>query len=90
MEVELPFKTEYAKSGRASCKGCKETIPQGSVRIAAMVQSAFHDGKQANWFHESCFFKKQRPGSVGDIANYENLRLEDQKRLEKKIGWYSY
>uniref|UniRef100_A0A1A9VJ13 NAD(+) ADP-ribosyltransferase n=1 Tax=Glossina austeni TaxID=7395 RepID=A0A1A9VJ13_GLOAU len=85
MEVELPFKTEYAKSGRASCKGCKETISQGSVRIAAMVQSAFHDGKQANWFHESCFFKKQRPGSVGDIANYENLRIEDQKRLEKKI-----
>uniref|UniRef100_A0A1B0BYD9 Poly [ADP-ribose] polymerase n=1 Tax=Glossina palpalis gambiensis TaxID=67801 RepID=A0A1B0BYD9_9MUSC len=85
MNVELPFKTEYAKTGRASCKGCKDTISQGSVRIAAMVQSAFHDGKQTNWFHESCFFKKQRPGSVGDIANYENLRIEDQKRLEKKI-----
>uniref|UniRef100_A0A1A9WQP6 Poly [ADP-ribose] polymerase n=1 Tax=Glossina brevipalpis TaxID=37001 RepID=A0A1A9WQP6_9MUSC len=85
MNVELPFKTEYAKTGRANCKGCKNNIAQGSLRIAAMVQSAFHDGKQANWFHESCFFKKQRPSSVGDIENYENLRIEDQKRLEQKI-----
>ncbi|XP_053963564.1 poly [ADP-ribose] polymerase [Anastrepha ludens] len=85
MDLELPYKTEYAKSGRASCKMCKTSIPQGSLRLAAMVQSAFHDGKQPMWFHEDCFFKKQRPQSVGDIENFENIRFEDQKRLRLKV-----
>lgn len=38
MEIDLPFKAEYAKSGRAGCKGCKSTIEKGSLRLAAMVQ----------------------------------------------------
>lgn len=36
--AELPFQAEYAKSGRASCKGCKGKIEQGSLRLAAMIQ----------------------------------------------------
>lgn len=85
MEVELPFKVEYARSGRAKCKGCKNSIELGTLRIAAMVQSAFHDGKQPNWFDEECFFKKQRPSTVGDIENFENMRIEDQERIKKCV-----
>jgi poly [ADP-ribose] polymerase 1 len=36
--AELPFQAEYAKSGRAACKNCKEKIDQGVLRIARMVQ----------------------------------------------------
>ncbi|XP_065370938.1 poly [ADP-ribose] polymerase [Calliphora vicina] len=86
MEIELPFKAEYSKTGRASCKGCKTKIDQSELRIAIMVQSAFHDGKQPNWYHEKCFFIKQHPGSVGDIANFENLRYEDQVRVQEEVG----
>lgn len=85
MDIDLPYRSEYAKSGRASCKMCKCSIAQGSLRLAALVQSAFHDGKQPMWFHEDCFFKKQRPGSVGDIENFENIRFEDQERIKLKI-----
>lgn len=35
---ELPFKAEYAKSGRAGCKACKNPIAKDSVRLAVMVQ----------------------------------------------------
>ena len=35
---DLPFRGEYAKSGRASCKACKNTIDKGELRIAVMVQ----------------------------------------------------
>lgn len=35
---DLPFKAEYAKSGRSSCKACKSNIGQGSLRLAVMVQ----------------------------------------------------
>lgn len=32
------YKVEYAKSGRASCKKCKENIAKDSLRMAIMVQ----------------------------------------------------
>ncbi|XP_030371333.1 poly [ADP-ribose] polymerase [Scaptodrosophila lebanonensis] len=85
MDIDLPYMVEYAKSGRASCKGCKNNIPKESLRLAALVQSAFHDGKVPQWYHKDCFFKKQRPETVGDITNYENIRFEDQQGLKELI-----
>lgn len=41
MEADLPYKSEYAKSGRAGCKGCKMPIAKDSLRIARMVQVGF-------------------------------------------------
>lgn len=32
------YRAEYAKSGRASCKKCKENIAKDSLRMAIMVQ----------------------------------------------------
>ncbi|XP_064542209.1 poly [ADP-ribose] polymerase isoform X3 [Drosophila montana] len=89
MDIELPYVAEYAKSGRASCKGCKTAILKDSLRLAVMVQSPFHDGKMPNWFHKDCFFKKQKPASVGDIKNFENLRFADQTELSKLIDTIS-
>lgn len=85
MELQLPYRAEYAKTGRASCKKCKSNIGQSSLRIAIMVQSGFHDGKQPNWFHFSCFFQKHHPKSVGDIDGFENLKYEDQKSIKEKM-----
>ncbi|KAM3962867.1 poly-(ADP-ribose) polymerase [Aphomia sociella] len=83
--TDLPYQVEYAKSGRASCKGCKQKIDQGALRIARMVQSAFHDGKQPNWYHEDCFFTKQRPTSVAEISDFNKLKNADQKKLLSRI-----
>ena len=38
MSDDLPFKAEYAKSGRAACKACKANISKDSLRVAKMVQ----------------------------------------------------
>lgn len=38
---KLPYYAEYAKSGRAGCKGCKENIAKDSLRLAVMVQVIF-------------------------------------------------
>lgn len=38
------YKAEYAKSGRASCKKCKENIAKDSLRMAIMVQVRVGDG----------------------------------------------
>ena len=71
---DLPYRAEYAKSGRAKCKACKADIPKGDLRLAAMVQSPFFDGKQAHWFHSNCFFMRNRPTAVGEIAHFDSLR----------------
>lgn len=36
--TERLYRVEYAKSGRASCKKCSESIPKDSLRMAIMVQ----------------------------------------------------
>ncbi|XP_058116089.1 poly [ADP-ribose] polymerase-like [Anopheles ziemanni] len=87
MDVQqLPFLAEYSKSNRASCRLCKEKIEKDVLRLAAMVQSPRHDGKIPQWYHEDCFFKKQRPKSEGDVANFGALRYEDQKKIRNAIA----
>jgi len=81
----LPYLSEYAKSGRSSCKGCKANIPQASLRLAVVFQSAKFDGKMTSWYHFDCFFLKQRPKGVGDVENFDQLRWEDQEKIKTKI-----
>lgn len=38
MAEDLPYKAEYAKSNRSSCKLCKSNIAKESLRLAKMVQ----------------------------------------------------
>jgi len=83
---DLPYRAEYAKSSRAKCKGCKADIPKGDMRLAAMTQSPFFDGKQANWFHSNCFFTRNRPAAVGEIAHFDSLRWEDQEKISARIA----
>lgn len=51
-----------------------------------LLQSAFHDGKQPNWFHKACFFKKHRPQSEALIDGFSKLRMEDQKEIKEELG----
>ncbi|XP_046383121.1 poly [ADP-ribose] polymerase [Ischnura elegans] len=82
---DLPYRAEYAKSGRASCKGCKGSIEKEGLRLAVMVQSPHFDGKVPYWYHYMCFFGKQRPKNVLDIDGFESLRWEDQQKITDKL-----
>ncbi|KAG1667338.1 Poly [ADP-ribose] polymerase 1 [Nymphon striatum] len=86
MSGEFPFRAEYAKSGRSSCKGCKSSIAKDSLRLAIMIQSPMFDGKVPNWYHESCFFKKTSVKSISDIGLLDSLRWEDQEKIKSKAG----
>ena len=37
------------------------------------------------WYHFDCFFDRQRPKSAGDIEHFDQLRWEDQQKINKKI-----
>ena len=40
---DVPFLAEYAKSGRAKCKGCKAEIPKGECRLGSLTQVQLND-----------------------------------------------
>lgn len=79
------YKAEYAKSGRASCKKCKENIAKDSLRMAIMVQSPMFDGKVPHWHHFSCFWQRAAAQTTADIGGYSDLRWEDQEKVKKAI-----
>ncbi|KAM8946664.1 poly [ADP-ribose] polymerase 1 [Pelodytes ibericus] len=79
------YRAEYAKSGRASCKKCGDNIAKESLRLAIMVQSPMFDGKVPHWHHYSCFWKRARVLSHGDIDGFTELRWEDQEKIKKAI-----
>lgn len=86
MNPDLPFVAEYAKSGRASCKTCKTGIEKDCLRIGVLVQSPNFDGKIPMWHHFHCFLNKKKFSKVEDIANFDNLRFEDQKKIKDGVG----
>lgn len=86
MADDLPFRAEYAKSGRAACKACKGKIDKDNLRLAKMTQSPMFDGKVPNWFHVKCFFgKRSVVKNVDDIADFDQLRWEDQEMIRKNV-----
>eukprot|EP00794_Sanderia_malayensis_P012686 gene12686-13988_t len=85
-DSDLPFRAEYAKSGRAGCKGCRTPIAKDSLRLAKMVQSQHFDGKQPSWFHFNCFFMKNKPKIIHDIAGVDGLRWDDQEKIKNRFG----
>uniref|UniRef100_A0A3Q4HYH4 Poly [ADP-ribose] polymerase n=1 Tax=Neolamprologus brichardi TaxID=32507 RepID=A0A3Q4HYH4_NEOBR len=79
------YRVEYAKSGRASCKKCKENIAKDSLRMAIMVQSPMFDGKVPHWHHFSCFWQRASAQSTADITGFSDLRWDDQQKVKKAI-----
>lgn len=81
-----PFRVDYAKSGRSSCRGCKTPIAKECLRIARVTKSHQFDGVVTLWFHAPCAFKKPNFfKSLGDVENIDTLRWEDQQRLSKYL-----
>uniref|UniRef100_A0A3S6KHI0 Poly [ADP-ribose] polymerase n=1 Tax=Juniperus drupacea TaxID=103973 RepID=A0A3S6KHI0_9CONI len=81
-----PWKTEYAKSARSSCKVCKSTIEKDAFRIAKMVQSQQFDGYMPLWNHAGCILKKRgQIRTLDDVEGVDILRWEDQQKLRKYV-----
>lgn len=49
---------EVSPSGRARCRGCKESIPKGELRFGEVYDSAFTGGQALRYWHLACAAKK--------------------------------
>uniref|UniRef100_A0A9L0SUW9 Poly [ADP-ribose] polymerase n=1 Tax=Equus caballus TaxID=9796 RepID=A0A9L0SUW9_HORSE len=80
------YRVEYAKSGRASCKKCSESIPKDSLRMAIMVQGQMRLSKKMldpekpqlgmidRWYHPNCFVKNRE--ELGFRPEYSASQLK--------------
>uniref|UniRef100_A0A2P2KV05 Uncharacterized protein MANES_05G087700 n=1 Tax=Rhizophora mucronata TaxID=61149 RepID=A0A2P2KV05_RHIMU len=81
-----PWKAEYAKSGRSSCKTCKNSIDKEVLRLGKMVQATQFDGFMPMWNHASCVLKKAKQiKSIDDVEGLESLRWEDQQKIRSYV-----
>ncbi|KAL0435635.1 UNVERIFIED_CONTAM: Poly [ADP-ribose] polymerase 1 [Sesamum radiatum] len=81
-----PWKAEYAKSSRSSCKTCKNPIDKETLRLGKMVQASQFDGFMPMWNHAACILRKANQIKlVDDVEGLELLRWEDQQKIRKYI-----
>jgi len=76
---------EAAKSGRASCRTCKQTIDKGTLRIGVEVPNAFSPGEMTyQWHHLPCAAEK-KPAALKQALETTELEVEDKEALLKTI-----
>ncbi|XP_074589345.1 poly [ADP-ribose] polymerase 1 [Curcuma longa] len=81
-----PWKAEYAKSGRSSCKTCKSPIAKEQLRLGKMVTATQFDGFMPMWNHAGCIFKKKNQiKSLDDVEGIDSLRWDDQNRIKSFV-----
>ncbi|VFQ91204.1 unnamed protein product [Cuscuta campestris] len=83
---QKPWKAEYAKSSRSSCKTCKNPIDKETLRLGKMVQATQFDGLMPMWNHASCILRKAKQiKTTDDVEGLESLRWEDQEKIRKYV-----
>ncbi|KAK1284252.1 Poly [ADP-ribose] polymerase 1 [Acorus calamus] len=81
-----PWKAEYAKSSRSSCKTCKSNIEKETFRLGKMVVATQFDGFMPMWNHANCILKKgNQVKFLDDVEGLDSLRWEDQQKLRKYV-----
>ncbi|CAN6545380.1 unnamed protein product [Malus baccata var. baccata] len=85
-QPQKPWKVEYAKSSRSSCKTCKSPIEKETLRLGKMVQATQFDGFMPMWNHARCIMKKSKQiKSTDEVEGLELLRWEDQQKIRSYV-----
>jgi len=92
----MPYHIEYAKSGRAKCKGPKKTCPSpyrdiqsGELRLGSEIESTGFTGTA--WRHWKCTTAKVLENLATldnieeDMVGFSELHDEDKERVKKAI-----
>eukprot|EP00567_Pseudictyota_dubia_P001280 CAMPEP_0197466612 /NCGR_PEP_ID=MMETSP1175-20131217/65145_1 /TAXON_ID=1003142 /ORGANISM="Triceratium dubium, Strain CCMP147" /LENGTH=481 /DNA_ID=CAMNT_0043002661 /DNA_START=51 /DNA_END=1496 /DNA_ORIENTATION=+ len=74
---ETTYSIENAKSGRSSCKKCKEKIGKGEIRLGVSAPGP-GDYNMQSWYHPKCFTLPRKVQKEGiDAATFVADMLED-------------
>lgn len=80
----MPHVIEEARSGRASCRTCKEKIEKGILRFGEEVPSQFSEGPSYQWHHLPCAAQK-KPVQLKQALEAFEGQVPGREELEKTI-----
>lgn len=81
----MPHIIEEAKSGRASCRTCKQAIAKGELRLGEEVPNAFAEGEMTfHWHHPSCAAKK-KPAALKQALESTSVDVPNKDELLQTI-----
>lgn len=85
--ADARYCVEYATTGRASCKKCKQQIEKGSGRIGKMTPNPFSDdgGDMKVWYHMRCMFETLK---VCNVHGYNYMVCTRGIRYMGMYMWY--
>lgn len=82
------FQCEYAKSSKATCRKCKAAIPEGTLRLALMMEQ--DEGyKSTYWYHFDCFWthpETRKLHRVQELKGFSDIAPVDQRRIEASFS----
>jgi len=81
---DMPFRVEYATTGRATCKGCDERIQKGVIRVA---QRPLFRGKPGFvvYRHLNCTVFEEEILVIQDVGGWRRLSQSDRQELAVRI-----
>jgi hypothetical protein len=85
----MPHKIDTAPTGRAACRGCKETIAKGQVRFGEEFANPYSEdgGMSFRYWHLACAATKLANELAPVLAAYDGPEaIEDRGRIESLIA----
>ena len=76
---------EVAKTGRARCRTCRQTIDKGALRFGDEQPSAFSDEMQMAWHHLACAARK-KPAAVREALSQFTGEVPGRDEIEKLLA----
>jgi len=76
---------EVAKTGRARCRTCRQTIDKGALRFGEEQPSAFSDEMQMAWHHLACAARK-KPAPVREALSQFPGEVPGRDEVEKLLA----
>ena len=83
----MSHKIEAAPTARASCRGCKETIPKGALRFGEEFANPYSEdgGQSFRYWHLGCAATKLANELAPVLAAYDETPVEDRASIEASV-----
>ena len=81
---DMPFRVEYATTGRASCRGCDERIAKGDLRVAERPLFQGQPGYTV-YRHLRCTVFGEQIVRLQDVGGWRRLKKDDRQVLHDRV-----
>jgi len=82
-DPQMSWKVEPAKSSRATCKTCSQSIQKGELRLGE--PSLFDEHITYRWHHLTCAAHLINDTMLDTLVGYEELTREQKEQLQKIV-----